>query len=201
MTAEASSPGLDRAEQIRSAVQEYAVATASSARPELYRPLTFLLAQIRQLLALDVVFVSRFVDNDRVFEVVSAEGDTASRIAPGRSDPLLDSYCQRIVDGRLPAVIADTGASPEAAALAITRTLKIRAYLSAPVVLPNGQVFGTLCCISHKVRPDLRESDAKALAAAAQAVAASVTSAGTIRYASWTPDRHEPPGRPEHGPS
>lgn len=170
-------------------MEAYAVATANSAAPELYRPLTFLLAQIRRALDLDIVFVSRFVDHERVFEVVSAEGEAADAVAPGRSDPLLDSYCQRIVDGRLPVIIPDTGASPEACALAITRSLNIHAYLSAPVVLPNGQVFGTLCCISHKARPDLRDADAKALAAAAQAVAASITASGGIRYASWTPDR------------
>lgn len=187
MEGPASDP--DRAGQIHAAVNEYAVATSTRANPDLYRPLTFLLAQIRKALALDVVFVSRFVDSKRVFEVVSAQGEAATAIVAGLSDPLLDTYCQRIVDGRLPAIIADTSASPEAAALAITRSMNIRAYLSAPVVLPNGQVFGTLCCISHQVRPDLREADAQALAAAAQAVATSITSAGTIRYASWTPDR------------
>lgn len=176
-----------RAEHIHSAVNEFAVATSSESRPDLYEPLTFLLAQVRRSLDMDVVFVSHFVDRKRVFEVVSAEGESASAIVPGQSDPLLDTYCQRIVDGRLPAVIRDTSASAEASALEITRSLNIRAYLSAPVVLPNGQVFGTVCCISHSRRPDLRESDAKALAAVAQAVSASVTRSGVIRYASWTP--------------
>lgn len=187
---ERPSPDPNRAEAIHSAVQQFAVATANGAQPALYEPLTFLLAQIRRALALDVVFVSRFIDTERVFEVVSAEGEVASTIVPGHADALLDTYCQRIVDGRLPAIIRDTSGSPEAAALAITRTLNIRAYLSAPVVLANGQVFGTLCCISHQVRPDLRDADAQALTEAARAVAASVTAAGTIRYASWA-NRHE----------
>ena len=177
----------DRATRV---LAEFARATAEDGSPELYKPLTFLLAQVRRSLDLDVVFVSQFIDQDRVFEVVSAEGEAASILMPGRSDPLLDTYCQRIVDGRLPVIIPDTSASPEAESLAITRTLNIRAYLSAPVILSNGQVFGTVCCISHKARPDLREADAKALAAVAQAVAASVTSAGALRYASWTPDAH-----------
>lgn len=174
----------DRVDRIEAAIADYAVATSQQAQPDLYTPLTFLLAQVRQSLAIDVVFVSRFVDRERVFEVVSAEGDAP--IAPGKADPLLDTYCQRIVDGRLPAVIADTGALQEASALQITRLLNIRAYLSAPVVLPNGEVFGTVCCISHQVRPDLRERDAQALASVAQAVAASITRGGRIRYASWT---------------
>ena len=180
-------PNPDRADQILSAVVAYAMATSGEARPELFQPLTFLLAQVRRSLAVDVVFVSQFVDKERVFEVVSAEGGSSSPIAPGNSDPLLDTYCQRIVDGRLPAIIADTSALHEAASLDITRLLNIRAYLSAPVVLPNGRVFGTVCCISHHARPDLRARDAEALQSVAQAVATSVTSGGTIRYASWTP--------------
>jgi len=179
-------PGSNRAEQVTAAAEEFARASSEGASPELYRPLTFLLAQVRRSLAMDVVFVSQFIDKERVFEVVSAEGEAASRVVPGRSDPLLDTYCQRIVDGRLPVVIPDTSASPEASSLAITEVLNIRAYLSAPVVLPNGQVFGTVCCISHTARPDLREGEAKAIAAVAQAVAASITRTGAIRYASWT---------------
>lgn len=170
------------------AAEEFARATSDAASPGLYGPLTFLLAQVRRSLNMDVVFVSQFIDKERVFEVVSAEGEAADAVVTGRSDPLLDTYCKRIVDGRLPAIIPDTGASPEASSLAITQVLHIRAYLSAPVVLPNGQVFGTVCCISHSPRSDLRDADAEALAAVARAVAASVTRSGTIRYASWTPD-------------
>jgi GAF domain-containing protein len=183
-------PESSRVEQVLAAVDAFARATSDDASAEIYQPLTFLLAQVRRSLAMDVVFVSQFIDKKRVFEVVSAEGDEASNVVSGRSDPLLDTYCQRVIDGRLPAVIPDTNALKEARSLAITRALDIRAYLSAPVVLPNGQVFGTVCCISHSVRPDLREADATALRAVAQAVSASVTRAGTIRYASWTPDMH-----------
>lgn len=170
------------------AAEEFARATSDAASPDLYGPLTFLLAQVRRSLNMDVVFVSQFIDKERVFEVVSAEGEAVNAVVTGHSDPLLDTYCTRIVDGRLPAIIPDTEASREASSLAITQVLNIRAYLSAPVVLPNGQVFGTVCCISHSPRSDLRDADAEALAAVARAVAASVTRTGSIRYASWTPD-------------
>ena len=176
----------ERSTQVLEAARVFAAATADAAQPDLYGPLTFLLAQVRRALGMDVVFVSQFVDRQRVFEIVSAEGQLAGQIARGGSDPLLDSYCQRIVDGRLPAIIRDTAASPEAASLAITQTFDIRAYLSAPVILPNGEVFGTVCCISHKTRNDLREADARALKAVAEAVAASIGAKGTVRYASWT---------------
>lgn len=172
-------------ELIRLAIEQYAQATADGARPQLYEPLTFLLAQVRRALHMDVAFVSRFIDQRRVFEVVSSTGEDEA-IVPGASDPLLDTYCQRIVDGRLPLVIPDSGRNDEARQLAVTQRLGIRAYLSAPVILPNGSLFGTVCCISRQVRADLRQSDAELLRAVADAVAASVDRGGKLRYASWT---------------
>lgn len=177
----------DRQSRIQSAVAQFGFATSGKAQPDLFQPLTFLLAQVRQSLGMDVAFVSQFVDVERVFEVVSSEGEEHASLAPGHSDPLLDTYCQRIVDGRLPVVIPDTSLDPEAAGLPITEALTIRAYLSAPVVFRNGKVFGTVCCISHTPRHDLRQADARALQAVADAVAAAVEQRnGRIRYASWT---------------
>lgn len=176
----------DRTRQLQEAAHAFGVASSTGASPDLYEPMTFLLAQVRQALGMDVVFVSRFVDQARVFEVVSAAGEHAGQLTRGHSDPLLDTYCQRIVDGRLPAVIRETQDLSAASELPITQALQIRAYLSAPVVLANGTVFGTLCCISHSPRQDLRDKDARALAQVAQAVAASIDRSGKIRYASWT---------------
>jgi GAF domain-containing protein len=179
----------DRTVQVHEAAQVFGMASSTGASPDLYEPMTFLLAQVRQALGMDVVFVSQFIDQSRVFEVVSAAGEHADRFTPGHSDALLDTYCKRIVEGRLPAVIRETQAVRAAFELPITQALQIRAYLSAPIVLKNGAVFGTLCCISHTPRQDLREKDAQALAEVAQAVAASIDRSGKIRYASWTGER------------
>ena len=176
----------DHIRAIHDLAQRYAVATADAAQPDLYQPLTFLLAQVRNQLSMDVAFVSRFLDNKRLFEVVSVQGEAMPGLAPGESDPLLDTYCQRIVDGRLPRVIPDTSQNQDASQLAVTQSLRIKAYLSAPVLLSSGAVFGTVCCISHKTRFDLREADAKALQAVADAVARSVDlRLGKLRYVSF----------------
>lgn len=175
----------DRRDAIQAAAQEFALATADSADPELFRPLTFLLAQVRRALDMDIAFVSRFSTSERVFEVVSAETRQAHEIQAGEKDLLLETYCHNIVEGRLPPLINDTSAIPAANALEVTDRLNIRAYLCAPVVLPNGRVFGTVCCICHKPRADLVEADLRALKAVAQAVAASIDRKGTVRFASW----------------
>jgi GAF domain-containing protein len=71
----------------------------------------------------------------------------------------------------LPCVIRNAPASVNAELQSITARLQIGAYLSAPVLLGNGQVFGTLCCISHQPREDLQQADAQALRALADAIA------------------------------
>jgi len=64
------------------------------------------LRTIREHLGMDVAFVSQFVDCQRKFQYV----DSASEGCPiqvGDSGPLEESYCQRVVDGRLPQLIHD----------------------------------------------------------------------------------------------
>lgn len=159
--------------QLNKIAAEIAAATADHATHGHLRPLSSYLLEVREVLGMDIAFVSEFVDDRRVFAVVSASGEKPL-IEPGASHPLLDTYCQRIVSGELPRLIPDTASEPGAAKLPVTRELRIGAYLSAPIVLRNGKVFGTLCCLSHVTRPDLRQSDADALEAVANAIALSV---------------------------
>jgi EAL domain-containing protein (putative c-di-GMP-specific phosphodiesterase class I) len=71
----------------------------------------------------------------------------------GGADPLEASYCQRIVDGRLPELIQDATAVPAAMELRVTRALPVGAHLSVPIKLKDGSVYGTFCCFSFT--PDL----------------------------------------------
>jgi GAF domain-containing protein len=50
--------------------------------------------------------------------------------------------------------------------------MKIGAYIGVPIVLEDGQVYGTLCCFSRAADPELSESAAVKLRAISLAVAA-----------------------------
>ena len=121
-----------------------------------------LLRNVREILGMDIAFVSEFVGDKRVFHHVSLSVHSSAQLSDGDTDVRGDSYCQRVVDGRLPGVITDTAALSAAADLAITRTLGIGAFMSVPVVLGDGTVYGTVCCISHSPRTTLgnRQHDA-----------------------------------------
>jgi EAL domain-containing protein (putative c-di-GMP-specific phosphodiesterase class I) len=119
------------------------------------------LAAIRIHLDMEVAFVSEFLDNRRYFRYIDA-AETVLRDVPlavGQSDPLEESFCQRVVDGRLPELIADATALPAALDLSVTTDLPVGAHLSVPIRLSDGQLYGTFCCFSRRPNPTLSDRD------------------------------------------
>lgn len=117
---------------------------------------------VRTELGMDVAFVSEFDQGRRWFRQVDPR-DRACPVQVGGSDPLEDSYCQRVVDGRLPGLIRDAMQLPEARALAATAALPVGAQLSVPIRFSDGSVYGTFCCFSHRANPALDERDLRTL--------------------------------------
>lgn len=102
-----------------------------------------LLYTVRELLRLDVVFVGEIVAGRRVFRHI----DTALSPAPievGGSHPLHDTLCQRILEGRLPAVIPDVRAIAASEGLPPEYGV-LGAHIGVPVRLPGGRLYGMLC--------------------------------------------------------
>ena len=159
-----------------------AFATWAGTTDQRLAALSTYLAAVREALGMEVAFVSQLLERRRVFKVVSTSGQGPAPIQVGHSDPLLDTYCMYVLQGRLPPVIRDIRSAGHAAALLpITERLGIGCYVSAPVVLPDGRLFGTLCCFSRQPRPDLVDDDGQALAEVARAIAAAVDDGGTVR--------------------
>ena len=143
---------------------------------------------IRTHLHMDVGFISEFVENRRYFRFVDAAEQDAI-ICVGQSDPLEESYCQRVVDGRLPELLHDACLHPEALTLPATRALPVGAHLSVPIRLKNGRVFGTLCCFSSRADHSLTARGGRHAGHPYRVGLAGATSA----------DRHPGPHRTGHG--
>jgi GAF domain-containing protein len=153
--------------------REFAVATADGTEEERLATLSALLRRVREVFQMDVVFVSEFVGGRRVFRHVDARPGH-ELVKAGASDPLEESFCQQVVDGRLPQVITDVRAHPKASRMKLPPDMRIGGHLSVPIVLATGQVFGTLCCFSEAAKPALQQRDAQALQSIAKLVAASI---------------------------
>jgi len=130
-------------------VSELLVATADQTDTELDHCLGEVLHLLRERLQMDVVFVSEFVDGQRVFRHVE-QTPGVKVIAEGEGAPLEESWCQRVVDGRLSQYIANARRDPVAAPLLKGLPFPIGTHISTPLVLSNGEVYGTLCCFSFE---------------------------------------------------
>ena len=98
-------------------VSELMVATADGADADIDGSVLEVLRLLREKMHMDVVFVSEFVDGQRVFRGVDSAPDQAPVLATGDSGPLEESWCQQVVDGRMPPYIADASKEPTTAAL------------------------------------------------------------------------------------
>ena len=116
------------------------------------------LAAVRGHLGMEVAFVGRFVHGRRHFAYVDT-ADEFRPIEPGEHEELEETFCARVVDGRIPPLLRDAGQVEEAADLARRRGMAIGAHLSVPLRESDGTAFGTLCCFSREPDHELRERD------------------------------------------
>jgi EAL domain-containing protein (putative c-di-GMP-specific phosphodiesterase class I) len=116
------------------------------------------LATAREHLDMDVGFVVEFVEGRDVVQAIDGDGDSfgLERI---EGIPLVAEYCRRLVDGRLPNIVADAGADPEVEALEVTGSAGVGSFLGVPISFSDGRLFGVLACMSHAPDPALADSD------------------------------------------
>ena len=170
-------------------VSEMLVATADGSDDLIDTAVTEILQLLRQRLAMDVVFISEFVDGQRVFRYVDSPGNKSKNkplIPVGHSDPLEQTWCQRVVDGRLPQFITDSNKLPDRARLPAV-PFPIGTYLSTPIILNGGRVYGTLCCFSFSPNEHVQERDLKNLQSVATLVATKIDKSRAPVYAATEP--------------
>ncbi|HCS28819.1 MAG TPA: diguanylate phosphodiesterase [Spongiibacteraceae bacterium] len=113
---------------------------------------------IRSHLDMDIAFISEFDNDNRVVRYVDSKV-SQTLLKPDSSDPADETYCRKIVDGELPGFIEDASVHPATSKMPITERLNIYTYLGVPVCLPDGTVYGTLCCYSHRPDQTVRQRD------------------------------------------
>ncbi len=102
-----------------------------------------LLVTAKKSLGLSVAFLSRLDGTTQHLEVV--ESSVPLLFREGVMRPQATSLCQAILDGKLPSVIPDLRDFPEAMKLPAAKMPRIRSFVSVPVVLSDGNLYGTFC--------------------------------------------------------
>lgn len=126
-------------------------------RTETSRQVADLLRTARQSLGLSLAFLSRMDGTTQHLEVVDSSVPLLFR--DGITQRQETSFCQAIMDGRLPPVIPDVTAYPEAMKLPAARMPRIRSFVSVPVVLSDGTLYGTFCAAGFGADKELTKRD------------------------------------------
>jgi GAF domain-containing protein len=127
-------------------------------------------AAVRDFLGMDVAYATEFVDGQQQFRVLRGEGDSFG-MEEGLAVPLQHTYCQRVLDGRLPNLMPDVRGDERTASMPATEAADIGAFATVPITLSDGRLYGTLCAASHSAEPSLEFRDLQFLHVFARIVA------------------------------
>jgi GAF domain-containing protein len=89
----------------------------------------------------------------------------------GYSQPQDQTLCDAIGKGHLPAVMPDVTKHRRAMALPATKFPRIRSFISVPITLSDGTLYGTFCAAGLTRNKELRARDAQLLEVLAGAAA------------------------------
>jgi len=123
------------------------------------RAVEFLLHAVTHRLQMDGAFFARVTDTEQINLATTGASADSFTVYAGDRLPRVDSYCHHVVERDAAWVIRDTRDEPLVCDLKVTIEGGLAAYLGVPVRDPDGQVFGTLCCMHHAPREDLDEQD------------------------------------------
>lgn len=115
------------------------------------------LSVVRNELGMNVGFVSRFSAGRR-FIIAVDSSDAEPVLKVGDSDPLENSYCQRVVGGRFPRLISDALKFPPARKLPVTEALPVRAHASSRFVYRMDQSTVPFVASAQRLARSLRKT-------------------------------------------
>jgi GAF domain-containing protein len=120
----------------------------------------------RELLDADIAVLSQISHGRETARRVSGEWPG---IEEGASGPLDDSFCKRMLDGRIENYVRDAQGDQRVSELPMTRELGIGAYLGVPIRLEDLRLY-VLCCLDRERRPSLGEKEVRLLSGLAESV-------------------------------
>ena len=106
----------------------------SGRRSEAEEQVADLLQKARKALRLPVAFLSRLDETTQHYEIVESD---IPGLEDGFSFPRQETFCQAVLDGRLPPVMPDIAADPLAMRMGGATHLGLRSYAMAPVLLSD----------------------------------------------------------------
>lgn len=134
------------------------------------------LAAARERLGMDAAYVGTIEAQEQ--NILAVVGDPrADELRSGVAIPLEETFCMRMLKGEIPNVVPDTRSEPAVRDLRASQ--RFGAYVGVPVMLPDGEVHGTLCAVSVGSRPDLGAEELRFMRVLAEIIATRIDRAKT----------------------
>lgn len=118
-----------------------------------------LLRTARESLQLSVAFLSRLDGTHQHLEVVESSRPAGLLFKEGWQGRQDTTLCQGVLDGVLPPVMPDLTKFPEAMRRPAAKLPRIRSYVSVPVRLSDGSLYGTFCAAGLRTDKELSRRD------------------------------------------
>jgi putative nucleotidyltransferase with HDIG domain len=124
----------------------------------------------REMLGMDMAYVADTRGGLQDYRAVTGDGESFGA-AVDRPVALEGTYCERMLDGRLDNIVRDASTDPQVCGLDLTEEARIGSYIGVPIVLSDGQLYGSFCCLSHEPDPALRDRDVRFMEVFARLIA------------------------------
>jgi GAF domain-containing protein len=128
----------------------------------------------RDLLDTDVALLTEISEGTETARFAAGEWPGLGSLR-GASIPLQDSFCQLMLEGRIPNVIPDTSADARVTGLTMARDLGVRSYMGVPIKPADAELY-VLCCLAREVQPSLGARELRLLSGLAESVKAELQS-------------------------
>jgi hypothetical protein len=163
------------APEVQAEIARLVLAAGANLTRSLDRSIEDILNVIRQDLAMDITFVTKQAGDDVAISHATP-GPDGLRLQ-GMTHPKHQSLCQRVLEGRLPALMPDIEqlrATHDIPPLPLT----VGAYMATPVWLRAGTLYGMLCCLNAAASREMDQRHYRRLQMSAKQIARLVDDAG-----------------------
>ena len=135
----------------------------------------------RDAFDVDVAMLTEIVEEREVARCVVGDWPGVTiRDLRGASLPLEDTFCQRLLERRIPPVIGDVRGDERVSDLVMAKALGVGAWMGVPLRTPDARLY-LLCCLAREARPALGSADLMRLRGFAVSVGVALEVAGPLR--------------------
>jgi len=152
--------------------QDHAIVTGGRSRSSEEDPITGALRLAQIETEMDVAVLGEICDGREVVRYLVGDGASFG-LAPGASMPIEDTYCHRLLTGRLSNAVPDARSNEQVKDLELTRAARVGAYIGVPLTGLDAHLY-LLCCLAHEQRPQLGQRDVRFLRDLGQVVLAAL---------------------------